>query len=266
MRAFLYEDQYHHRSYKTRAYVDTDAGAILTVTNKLESTYTYLDYPSQGPVQYVVMAAKDRLDCWASVYGNDLPAHHLPSGAPTANCVAPYIPPCIVQTSHRRCGCPLCCPTSPIRAGPSTTAALCGRSSQQPSGCGSSIRTSVRRLTTSKVPQPQPQLPGYGHYEGEYSFYVRSNDSAPLSLVMWGTNLLEEAHYDHYVVEYTRWVPGTVDRSVFELPHMCNVRCLAWYSCVDDVKPCALLIRHYGHRGVFGYILVWQTTAPPCHS
>lgn len=52
----------------------------MTVTNKLESTYTYLDYQSQGPMQFAVMAAKDRLDCWASVYANDLP--NDPPGAP----------------------------------------------------------------------------------------------------------------------------------------------------------------------------------------
>lgn len=68
---------------------------------------------------------------------------------------------------------------------------------------------------------------GYGHYHGEYSFFMRTNDSTPLALVMWGTNLLEEAHYDHYVVEYTHWAPGSVDRSVFDLPHMCNV-CLCF--------------------------------------
>lgn len=142
-------------SYKTRAFVDNELGAMVTVTNKLESTYTYLDYQSQGPLQYVVMAAKDRLDCWASVYANGL--EHLPSGTndgthtPHTTCAMPPL-----QMCHPRCGCPWCCPTSPIPTGCSTTPLLCGRSSPQPSGYGSSPKTWVRTAPHAPCALPAP--------------------------------------------------------------------------------------------------------------
>ncbi len=156
-------------------------------------------------MQFVVTPAKDKLGCWSSVYGDDDAVYAQPADNGDDDDQGDMMPS---PTLHL----PMVLPnlTHPHWHLNDSSALWQGQSALQ------------------WVWVVDKDL-GYGHYQGTYMFYTRANDSTPLALTMWGVNLIEEAHFDHYIVEYGHYKPGPVAADVFDVPHECDVCCcVSW--------------------------------------
>ena len=88
----------------------------------------------------------------------------------------------------------------------------------------------------------------------DYRFYV-SLDNKPVRLWMHGFDAISDSHFDEYVVDYTRFVPGMPAESVFAMPELCKgVKTKKAYN--PDDKPtsgaavrASAMLPHVSYRG-----------------
>ena len=84
----------------------------------------------------------------------------------------------------------------------------------------------------------------------DYRFYV-SLDDAPVRLWMHGNDALSGAHFDEWIVDYQRYVPGRPDKSLFDKPTICE----GAQAAADDepihgaAVRASMMLPHVSYRG-----------------